>query len=85
MITLAAYHMDVFNGGSMMDCKALLKEALELGANDRFALVEGILKSLDEPDSSLDAIWAEEAEKRLAAYRSGKLDAVPMEQIFGSQ
>jgi len=26
-------------------------------------LVEGLIKSLDEPDKKLDEIWAEEAEK----------------------
>ena len=45
-------------------------------------VVEGIIKSLDEPDRSLDAIWAEEAEKRLNAYRAGNLGGIPMEEIF---
>ncbi len=45
-------------------------------------LVEGLIKSLDEPDISLDAIWAEEAEKRLQAYRAGHLKGIPMEEIF---
>jgi putative addiction module component (TIGR02574 family) len=45
-------------------------------------LVEGLIKSLDEPDKKLDAIWAEEAERRLKAYRDGGLEAIPMEEIF---
>jgi len=45
-------------------------------------LVDGLIKSLDEPDKKLDAIWAEEAEKRLKAYRDGRLPGVPMEEIF---
>jgi len=45
-------------------------------------LLEGLIKSLDEPDHSLDAIWAEEAEKRLKAYRAGKLEGVLMADIF---
>ena len=45
-------------------------------------VVEGLIKSLDEPDRSLDAIWAEEAEKRLKAYRAGNLEGIPMEEIF---
>ena len=40
------------------------------------------IKSLDEPDSSLDAILAEEAEHRLKAYRSGNLEGIPMVEIF---
>jgi putative addiction module component (TIGR02574 family) len=45
-------------------------------------LVEGLIQSLDEPDKKLDEIWAEEAEKRLKAYRNGTLKGVPMEEVF---
>jgi hypothetical protein len=44
--------------------------------------VENLILSLDKPDSSLDAEWLKEAEDRLAAYRSGELDAVDAEQVF---
>jgi len=60
----------------------LLSQALQLSSNDRAALVEGLIVSLDKPDSSLDALWLKEAEDRLAAYRSGELDAVDAEQVF---
>ena len=65
-----------------MDSKKVLEYALALGADEKFLVVEGILKSLDVPDASLDAIWGEEAERRLTAHREGRLDAVPMEVIF---
>jgi putative addiction module component (TIGR02574 family) len=65
-----------------MSTKDLLDEAMKLKPEERFALVEGLIKSLDEPDKKLDEIWAEEAEKRLKAYRGGKLEGVPMEEIF---
>ncbi|HJW85871.1 MAG TPA: addiction module protein [Candidatus Brocadiaceae bacterium] len=45
-------------------------------------LVEGLIKSLDEPDKKLDEIWANEAEKRLSAYREGRLEGIPTEEIF---
>jgi putative addiction module component (TIGR02574 family) len=64
-----------------MSSKELLAQALKLKPEERFMLVEGLIKSLDEPDSSLDAIWAEEAEKRLHAYRAGHLKGIPMEEI----
>ncbi len=60
-----------------MDSKKVLEQALALRPNERFSVVEGILRSLDEPDVSLDAIWAEEAEKRLHAYREGNLEGIP--------
>lgn len=65
-----------------MGGKDVLEEALKLKPDERFMVVEGLIKSLDEPDRSLDAIWVEEAEKRLRAYRSGKLEGIPMEEIF---
>ncbi len=65
-----------------MGTKELLDEAMKLKPEERFSLVEGLIKSLDEPDKKLDEIWAEEAEKRLNAYRAGKLQGVPMEEVF---
>ena len=65
-----------------MITKELLEQALKLKPEDRFTLVEGLIRSLDEPDKKLDDIWAEEAEKRLKAYREGKLEGIPMEDIF---
>jgi len=65
-----------------MSTKELLDETMKLKPEERFILVEGLIKSLDEPDKKLDEIWAEEAEKRLKAYRKGKLEGIPMEEIF---
>ena len=62
--------------------KSMLAQALKLPANDRAALVENLILSLDKPDSSLDAQWLKEAEDRLAAYRSGELAAVDAHQVF---
>jgi len=55
---------------------------MALESKERFMIVEGLLRSLDEPDRRLDEIWAEEAEKRLRAYREGRLEGIPMEEIF---
>jgi len=65
-----------------MSTKELLNEALKLKPEERFTLVEGLIKSLDEPDKKLDEIWAEESEKRLKAHREGELQGIPMEEIF---
>ncbi len=65
-----------------MSSKDILKQALKLKPDERFMVVEGLIKSLDAPDDSLDKIWADEAEKRLIAYRAGKLEGIPMEEVF---
>jgi len=65
-----------------MGTKELLDEAMKLKPEERFSLVESLIKSLDEPDKKLDEIWAEEADKRLIAYREGTLKGIPMGEIF---
>ncbi|MDR3553888.1 MAG: addiction module protein [Syntrophobacteraceae bacterium] len=65
-----------------MEGREVLEQALKLKPQERFLVIEGLLRSLDEPDEKLDAIWAEEAEKRLRAYRDGRLKGIPMEEIF---
>ena len=62
--------------------KAILNEALQLPSNDRAALVEQLIMSLDKPDTALDERWLKEAERRMAAYRAGELGAVDAEQVF---
>jgi len=68
-----------------MSAKELLDQAMQLKAEDRLSLVEGLIQSLDEPDRKLDAIWAEEAERRLQAYREGRMEAIPAEEVFKEQ
>ena len=65
-----------------VSAETLLRRVLELPANDRAALVESLIVSLDKPDPALDALWLKEAESRLAAYRSGELGAVDADEVF---
>lgn len=60
----------------------LLRQTLELPANERAALIEGLIVSLNTPDPLIDALWLKEAESRMAAYRSGELDAVDADQVL---
>ncbi len=40
------------------------------------------LDNLDLPDASLDALWAKEANDRLAAYRRGEVKAVALPDVI---
>jgi putative addiction module component (TIGR02574 family) len=60
----------------------LFREALGLSPNERVGLVEELLKSLDEPDPNLDALWAKEAEDRLRAYRAGEIKSHSADEVF---
>lgn len=68
----------------MESSKTLLKKALQLRPQERFVIIEGLLLSLDEPDKKIEQIWAVEAEKRLAAYRSGNLKGVPLKNVIST-
>lgn len=65
-----------------MSTEDLLEKAKSLPANQQLELVEGLLDVLDHPDADIDAAWAAEAKDRLAAYRSGKVRAIPLEDVL---
>jgi len=60
----------------------ILQEALQLNPQERYIVVETLLKSLDKPDESIDTVWADEAEKRLQNYRVNKTKTISFEEIF---
>lgn len=60
----------------------LLKEVLLLPVEQRALLADTILRSLNAPDTDLDLIWAEEAKRRLEELRSGRVKAVPGDEVF---
>ena len=62
--------------------KALGEQARELSPQDRIALVEDVLDSLDQVDPSIDRLWAKEASERLAAYRRGEIAAKDLSDII---
>ena len=58
-------------------------EALELPLTARAELASRLLDSLEEiSEEESDALWAEEAEQRYAAYKDGDIKAAPAEQVF---
>jgi putative addiction module component (TIGR02574 family) len=49
---------------------------------EKLRLVDAILADLDKPDPEIDKIWAEEARKRWAAYKAGRIPTVSYEDIM---
>ena len=66
----------------MSQTQALHQQIAQLPALEQISLVEEILHRLDAPDSSVDALWAIEAEDRLAAYREGRVQAFPLSEAL---
>lgn len=62
--------------------KHLSLEARKLSPNERLELVDDLLASLNEDAPDIDARWAKEAEDRLAAYRRGEIQAVPLQEVL---
>jgi putative addiction module component (TIGR02574 family) len=65
-----------------MSTAEVMEMALRLKASERYELLEMLQKSLDKPDPEVDCVWIEEAERRLQAYREGKLEVISMEEVF---
>jgi len=40
---------------------------------------------LDVPDPDIEKLWAEEAEKRLEAYKAGNLKSVSLDDLFATR
>lgn len=67
---------------TMAELNDILRDALTLGIQDRAALAEKILASLDEVEpSELHRIWEDEAERRLQSLRAGAAKTVSDELV----
>ena len=62
------------------EAKTLIEQARALPPEERIALVEDVLDSLDRaPD--IDQLWAREAADRVAAYRRGEIAAKDLSDV----
>jgi putative addiction module component (TIGR02574 family) len=59
----------------------LLKRALALPVDERAALANTLLDSLETPNQSVEAAWDEEVARRMEALKAGKAVTVPWEQL----
>lgn len=65
------------------DFKDIAAEALELPLTARAELASQLLESLDGlTEAENEQLWAEEAERRYAAYKAGEIKAVPADEVF---
>jgi putative addiction module component (TIGR02574 family) len=60
----------------------LVSEIRALPDVEKLRLVDAILTDLDKPDPEIDRIWAEEARKRWAAYKAGRIPTVSYEDVM---
>ncbi len=65
--------------------KALINSVLKLKPTERMRLLNVIYGSLERPDTTIDEIWYDEAERRLAVYKAGNVQGIPAEQVLGKR
>jgi len=59
----------------------LLKRALALPIDERSALANTLLESLEATDESVQAAWDEEVARRMQDLQAGKAVTVPWEEL----
>ena len=64
------------------ETQEILNRALGLPAIDKARIADELLASLDHPDQAIDALWRQEVEDRIAAYKAGILKSVSLEEVL---
>ena len=59
-----------------MDAAILEKEALQLPDGERAILAERLLESLSQVTAETRSAWISEADSRMEAFRTGKIQAI---------
>ena len=62
--------------------QAIVEQTSQLSANEKIELIDALLASVNKPDVEIDALWAKEAEDRLAAYSAGTLKTLDLNQVL---
>lgn len=62
--------------------KELIDKALALSTNQRVALVERLLESLDAPNAEINEIWAKESDARVLAYENKQVNSKPVSEVL---
>jgi len=65
-----------------MNTKQLIDVVVSLPLEERALVVDSLLRSLNQTETKIDKKWAKEAQRRLAELRSGRVEAIPGEEVF---
>lgn len=65
-----------------MKTNELISMVESLPVDIKITLVETILNSLHPSQKEIDALWVEEAEKRVNEIKTGKVKTIPGDEVF---
>ncbi len=61
------------------------QQVKNLSMEERGQLIQSLIEGLDDIDEQrLEALWIQEASKRLDAYKSGRMDSRPSQEVFSN-
>jgi putative addiction module component (TIGR02574 family) len=63
------------------DVSDLLKRALALPIDERAALANSLLDSLEPQDESVQEAWDKEVERRMSDLKAGRATTIPWEEL----
>ena len=66
----------------MTEPKIVINEGLQLKPAEKVIVIEALIRSLDVPDPNIEKAWADEAVRRLKAYKEGKIETISFEEMF---
>jgi putative addiction module component (TIGR02574 family) len=66
----------------MHGMKEIIEEAECLPVEERLVVIDSLLRTINAPTAEIDFEWLEVAKRRLAELRSGRMKAVPGDEVF---
>lgn len=66
----------------MSGMKEIIESAESLPVEERVIVIDSLLKTLNTPIPEFDLEWTKVAKQRLAEFRSGRVKAVPGNDVF---
>lgn len=69
-------------GGYMHGMNEIIKEAESLPVEERAIVIDSLLRTLNPVSDDIDVEWIKVAKRRLAELRSGRVTAIPGDEVF---
>jgi putative addiction module component (TIGR02574 family) len=66
----------------MHGLKEIIEEASSLPVEERVAVIDSLLQTINPPVAEIEAEWIRVAKRRLAELRSGQVKPIPGNEVF---
>ena len=66
----------------MISTQKIIEQVESLPLEGRAQIVDALLRTLNQPDPAVDAVWAQEAQRRLDELRSGQVKGIAADEVF---